>query len=1106
MEPVDPTEDGGGVGEEPTPATAPGPDAPPGPDPEGPAEDPTSTPGPDPTPEADPDPDPESAPEPDPDFDGLDLDSEEDPETDGAVDARVAPPVVAVIVTHDSGELFDVTLQQIVAQDYPALSILVIDSGSAADPTARIADVAPGAFVKRLPENVGFAAAANEALLAVQGATFLLLCHDDIAPEPDVVRLLVEEAYRSNAAITGPKLVDYEQPSVLLDIGQSIDRFGVPYSGLEPGELDQEQHDSVRDVFFLSGAMTLVRADLFTELAGFDPATHPGGEDLDLCWRARLLGARVMVVPDARVRHRQAVAAIRAEDATGAAIPTRNRLRALFKAYSTWTLVRVVPIALLLNVVEAIALAASRRGARARATLGGWWWNLRHLSQLRSERKLLQEKRRIPDSELRYLQTKGSARVRHVVDRRRLERRSHGGPSRSRLAGASNELRSRTGVGWIVLFLLAVFGARDMITGAVSGVGSLTVWPDVSRLFDTFTGSWRDAALGSASPAAPVFAVMGTISSLLFGSTGFARTLIVVLSLPVGALGASRLVRLWGGGAPGAFAGALAYVVAPVGRNAIAHGSLGPLALYTFAPWLLFLALRVAGNRTTSGSARRTGQLGVALLVAFVAAWYLPSLLFIPLVALIWLVIPVSGDETEPVQVLRVGAIAAGLALVLLLPWPFQFVSGAGRLSAFGLTTRSGLDLAQVLQLGDGPGGTGWIAWALLLSAVLPIAIASGRRLIGTARAWQLALIGFALTWIPARFFPDLSWFSPDATLVPAALGLAVAIGLGISALLADVHRLHFGWRQLVAVVCAAAFVPPVVGAAFSTFDGRWDQPGGDWASTLSWMPEKAAEGDFRLLWLGSPDVLPVDPALGPDALGFGFSENGPSDITDSYAPPIGDARWVADSLELAEHGRTQHLGRLLAPAGVRYLALVDRAAPGAGTRGEIPADLRRALSQQIDFVPLETPAGMTLYENTAFIAMRALATGRNADVAVRATSAPATAGAAIGPPGLAPLPGDGASRPTGPGTVVWSQSADSNWRATADGATLSRVTAFGWSNAFVLPDRAPVTITYDGGVARAVALWIEALLWLGALALMLRPWWNRRRSAPTRPDPGATP
>lgn len=1025
---------------------------------------------------------------PGPENDDVDPDLEEAP----------APPVVAVVVTHDPGPDFEVALAQLAAQDYPALSILVVDSGSNHDPTARIAEVAPNAFVKRLEQNVGFAVAANETLRAVQGATFLLLCHDDIAPESDCVRILVEEAYRSNAAIVGPKLVDYAEPNVLLDVGQSIDRFGEPYSGLEPDELDQEQHDSVRDVFFVTDAAMLVRSDLFTELEGFDPATFPGGEDLDLCWRARLMGARVMVVPDARVRHRQQGAESATAGTASAAIPTRNRLRALFKAYSTWTLVRVVPIALLLNVVESILLFASRRGARARATLGAWWWNLRHLSTIREDRRSVQAKRRIPDSELRYLQTRGSARFRNVVASRRAESRAHDRPgNRTFVSTASAELRTRTGIGWIVLILLALFGARDLVTGSVSGVGSFTSWPGVSGLFDTFSGSWRYAALGSPSPAAPVFAVMGGLSTLLFGAVGMAKTSLIVLSLPFGALGASRLARRFEGGATGALAAAVAYLVAPVGRNSIAHGSFGALALYAFAPWLLVVWLEGAARVRPSSRSRRARVVGLAALVAFVSAWYLPTLLFLPAVALVWAVMPVPGDDVKAGRLASTAGISSLVAVVLLLPWPLQFVSGAGRLAAFGFIDRRSMDLADVLKLGTGPAGTGWTGWAFLIAAILPVLIATGGRLVGTARAWQLALLGFALAWIPGRFFPGTSWLTPDATLVLAALGLSVAIGLGCSALLADVHRFHFGGRQVAAVVCAMAFVAPVFGATVATLDGRWDQPGSDWASTLSWMPDKAKTGDFRLLWVGDPSVLPLDAALGPDRLSFALSADGAPDVADSWAPPIGDAHWVADSLQIALAGRTQYLGRLLAPAGVRYLALVDRPAPESGARVPVPATVRRALEQQLDLVARQMPDGMTLYENRSYIATRAITKDADAALAVQDTNAPATAGAFLNPNAFTPLPGGGSpSAATGPGTVVWSQSADPNWRATADGRALGRVTTFGWGNGFVMPRTGRVAVSYDGGPLRAFAIGIDVVLWIVALLIVLAPWRATRRAA----------
>jgi len=51
-----------------------------------------------------------------------------------------------------------------------------------------------------------------------------------------------------------------------------------------------------------------VRADLFSTLRGFDPLITLLGEDLDLCWRAQVAGARIVVAPLAKVAHRETIA------------------------------------------------------------------------------------------------------------------------------------------------------------------------------------------------------------------------------------------------------------------------------------------------------------------------------------------------------------------------------------------------------------------------------------------------------------------------------------------------------------------------------------------------------------------------------------------------------------------------------------------------------------------------------------------------------------------------------------------------------------------------------------------------------------------------------
>ena len=69
---------------------------------------------------------------------------------------------------------------------------------------------------------------------------------------------------------------------------------------VERGELDQSQHDAVRDVFTVPGPCTLVRADLFAEIGGFDEGISDFLDDVSLCWRAQVAGARVIVAPDVR--------------------------------------------------------------------------------------------------------------------------------------------------------------------------------------------------------------------------------------------------------------------------------------------------------------------------------------------------------------------------------------------------------------------------------------------------------------------------------------------------------------------------------------------------------------------------------------------------------------------------------------------------------------------------------------------------------------------------------------------------------------------------------------------------------------------------------------
>ncbi len=197
-----------------------------------------------------------------------------------------------------------------------------------------------------------------------------------------------------------PKIVSWNDPERLVHVGMTVDKGGAVVDRVHANEIDHGQHDAVRDVFLAPGGCVLVRADLFEVIGGFDPAIVAMGEDLDLCWRAQVAGARIIVAPDARVRHLEELAAGRRERSsrhwsrTGDGPPERpvtlqelqrrHELLAVFKCYGRFHLLRVVPQVVVLAIVEVIVAELAGGRDRARAVIRAWRWNLGRLGTIRA--------------------------------------------------------------------------------------------------------------------------------------------------------------------------------------------------------------------------------------------------------------------------------------------------------------------------------------------------------------------------------------------------------------------------------------------------------------------------------------------------------------------------------------------------------------------------------------------------------------------------------------------------------------------------------------------------------------------------------------------------
>ena len=904
-----------------------------------------------------------------------------------------APPVVAVVVASDSGPWFERCLAALAAQDYSNLTALVVDAASPEPLAPRVAQVAPSFYITRLDENAGFGPSANAARDIVAGATYYLFCHDDVAPEPDAVRVMVEEALLQNAGIVGPKLVDAAEPDHILQLGLSMDRFGAPLRRVQRREFDQSQHDEPREVFAIPGGCMLVRADLFAAIGGFDPEISMFGEDIDLSWRARIAGARIFITPMATVGHLEATAARRRPLPEARALQWRHMLRAALKNYGPSRRTSIVVQLFFLSALEVVYFTLVGRRRRAREVIDAWRWNLAPARDLGGARAAVGASRRVPDRVVLRLASRRSSRIVRAL-RPRLEalilhwtrRRGAGGGQSEEAAHAQRRPR------WLTLSALAagfvaLVGSRLLLVGHLPLVGGYLPIPEPFHLIATYLGGTTARGTQPTGPASPAFAILGLAGLVTAGSMGVVLKIGMVLAVVAGVWGVVRLVRPLGA-RTASFAAGVTYLFLPLAWNDLARGDLQALVVYGGMPWMLARVARATdlppyGEGLAAIRSRATVEecLSLGVIVAVVAS-------FAPVAVLPLLVAAVAipavtfalWGTVRGLQSLRGLVVAGGavvVAFVLCFPWSVTFFQTGARLSALtGVrTTGAGVpNIAALLRFDLGPIGRGPLSYAFVAAGLFVLVVSSSGRFSWAVRYWGVLLATVAVTWVAGEGWLGAGGGAARDLIVPAAVCVAVLVGLGVASIAREVSGSRLGWRQLATIGFSVLALGGLLPVLVSAWGGRWNLPeiGYDSVITAPTGPQ-GANTSARELWLGATLALP----LAGWQIRPGFAEaltlTGLPDATALWptANPGPAARLGAD-VTAAELGRTVELGRLLASSGVAVIVVPTAFAPelaGVQVAPEAPPPpgLVAALARQLDLRELPSEGGAYFFENTAW-------------------------------------------------------------------------------------------------------------------------------------------
>ncbi|MFD8296757.1 glycosyltransferase [Streptomyces bauhiniae] len=1026
--------------------------------------------------------------------------------------------VTAVLVTHDGARWLPDALAGLLSQERPVQYAVAADTGSADDSAQLVAETLGDEAVAHLARRTGFGQAVEEATRLAPVLTpddlpylrrpnswdpatrtwrddaydlpelpygepvqWLWLLHDDCAPELDALAQLLRvvdnelELGRDDVAVVGPKLRGWYDRRQLLEVGVSIANSGRRWTGLDRREQDQGQHDHVRTVLSVSTAGMLIRRDVFERLGGFDRRLPLMRDDVDLCWRAHTEGYRVLIAPDAVVRHAEAASRERRTvDCAGRTTASPHKVDKAGAVHTLlantrtaalpWVLLRLVLGTLLRTLAYLVGKVPGQALDEIRGLLG---------VLLRPERVLAARRSRGPSQidkdELRQLFPPPGATIRATAEQVAANFSSnsdvdtsagrHGSAVESGPGGDDADFleieqfarlkriaRKPGPVLFLALLLISLAACRALLGGgALAGGALLPVPPGASDLWAGFADAWHPVGAGSTTSAPPYLAVVATLASLFLGSTGLAVTVLLVCSVPLAGFTAyfasrplvsSRLLRAWT---------AVAYAFLPATTGALAQGRIGTAVLAVLLPLIARAGVAASGLANASGgrgSWRATWA--YALLLTITTA-------FTPVVWPAALVLGVGVlvlRRSDPVAHLLRFLAQLGTPLLVLVPWsltllPTGFFTEAGL--DFGASAASASDL-----LGTSPGGPGTLTGLLFIGIVLAAlaALLRSERQLGIRAAWAVALTGLLLAVLANRS----AWAGP-ATLV-YGIALLAAAALGADGARARVAEQSFGWRQPVAALIAlACAVGPLVAAAgwmIRGADGPLERR--DPAQVPAFVAEDAGTRDqARTLVLDSDSTARVRYTL---VRGAG-ARMGDGEIAAADGSDTGLDKVVANLVAGSGADQTGQLGGF----AVRYV-LVHQGTPRQITRVLDATPGLNRLSQQ---------NGNALWRVDREVS-RATLIGAGGSGTPQAVAA--------GPVEIhTTVPAGSAGR-----VLRLADAVSDGWTATLDGKPLTPKTVDGWAQGFELPaGGGKLDVTYDAPFTHTVWLWVQ-----GALAVLL--------------------
>jgi len=219
-------------------------------------------------------------------------------------------PRVAVVILNWNGlDFLRRFLPSVCASTYSNLDIIVGDNASSDHSVSFVRENYPQIKIIINDQNYGFAGGYNKVLNGLDQDYYVLL-NSDVEVEPGWIEPVIQLMEKDNSiAAAQPKILSQSNKELFEYAGAAggfLDIFGYPFCRgriFDSVEVDHGQYDNSSEIFWASGAAFFIKRSKWIEMAGLDEDFFAHMEEIDLCWRLKNNGYRIMYCAESTVYH-----------------------------------------------------------------------------------------------------------------------------------------------------------------------------------------------------------------------------------------------------------------------------------------------------------------------------------------------------------------------------------------------------------------------------------------------------------------------------------------------------------------------------------------------------------------------------------------------------------------------------------------------------------------------------------------------------------------------------------------------------------------------------------------------------------------------------------